>query len=50
MAKQVITNTEKVFSIGAFLGVNEAPDGDANLKAGEASAMRNFKITKSCKC
>lgn len=32
--------------IDRFLGVNESPDGDAGLKAGEAAVMRNFRITK----
>lgn len=36
---------EKVFPIRQFLGLNQAPNGDANLKYGEAAAMQNFKIT-----
>jgi len=36
---------EKVFPIRRFLGLNQSPDGDANLKYGEAAAMQNFKIT-----
>jgi hypothetical protein len=35
----------KTYAINRFLGVNENPDGDTNLKAGEAAEMRNFKIT-----
>lgn len=36
---------KSVYKIGKFLGVNENPDGDTNLKVGEAAKMRNFKIT-----
>lgn len=35
-----------VMKIKDFLGLNENPDGDTNLKTGELSEMRNFKITK----
>jgi hypothetical protein len=45
MAKIVASTKEKVFQIKRFLGVNECPDGDTNLKMGEASAMQNFRIT-----
>lgn len=45
MAKFVSSATDSVFKIEKFLGVNECPDGDTNLKMGEASNMQNFKIT-----
>jgi hypothetical protein len=37
---------ESVFRITRWLGVNENPDGETALKAGEASEMRNFRITE----
>lgn len=37
--------SEKVFQIKKWLGVNEAPEGDARLKYGEAAVMENFRIT-----
>lgn len=44
---QFATNTsDKVYKIGKFLGINENPDGDTNLKMGEASDMLNWRITK----
>lgn len=46
MAKISGGSNEKVFRIQSFLGLNESPDGDTKLKLGEASAMRNFKITR----
>jgi hypothetical protein len=33
-------------TISAFLGLNENPDGQYNLKFGEASRILNFRITK----
>lgn len=45
MAKISTDTNEKVFQIKKFLGVNECPDGDTNLKYGEAAVMQNFKIT-----
>lgn len=36
---------EAMYSVKKWLGVNENPDGDTNLKDGEAAAMRNFRIT-----
>lgn len=35
----------KVYKIQKFLGLNESPDGDTQLKMGEASEMRNWKVT-----
>jgi len=39
-------NQEKIFSLKAFLGLNEAMDGDAKLKLGEASEMLNWQVTR----
>ena len=36
---------ERTYTIEKFLGVNENPDGDTRLKMGEASAMKNYRIT-----
>lgn len=36
---------EKVYTIRRFLGVNEAEEGEATLKIGEASTIRNFRVT-----
>lgn len=40
------TSKESVYTIRKWLGVNENPDGDTQLKLGEASLMRNWRITK----
>lgn len=45
MARVNIKSSASVLKIDAFLGLNEAPDGDTGLKVGEAAVMRNFKIT-----
>lgn len=37
---------DKVFSVRQWLGLNEHPDGDTNLKIGEASKMVNWKVTR----
>ncbi len=44
MAK-ISSANERIISIKSFLGLNENPDGDTNLKTGEAAVMSNFKIT-----
>lgn len=36
---------EAYYSIREWRGVNENPDGDTNLRDGEAAVMRNFRIT-----
>ncbi len=46
MAKIVTSGAESVLQIKKWLGVNENPDGDTQLKNGEAAEMRNFKITR----
>lgn len=40
------TTEEKIFQIKAWSGLNENPDGDTKLKLGEASVMRNFRVTR----
>ena len=35
-----------ILKIREFLGVNENPDGDTNIKPGELAVMRNFSITR----
>ena len=40
------TANESVFKIDKFLGLNENPDGDTKLRMGEASAIRNWKVTR----
>lgn len=46
MATITASQNEKVFTIKKWLGVNENPDGDTQLKLGEASLIRNWRITK----
>ena len=46
MARITTGADEKVFRIQEFLGLNENPDGDTKLKMGEASVIRNFKVTR----
>lgn len=36
-----------ILRIKEFLGLNENPDGDTNIRVGELSAMRNFSITQN---
>lgn len=36
---------EAMYSVKKWAGVNENPDGDTNLKSGEAAEMKNFRIT-----
>lgn len=45
MARVNTSGNESIHSIHKWLGVNENPDGDTNLKMGEAAEMRNFRIT-----
>ena len=45
MAK-IERNTESgVYQIQKFLGLNESPDGDTQLRLGEAAEMRNWQVT-----
>ena len=46
MATITGATNEKVYSIPKWLGLNEHPDGDTNLKLGEASVMQNWKVTR----
>lgn len=39
-------NGFSVFRLSRWLGLNESPDGDTGLKPGEASVMRNFRVTR----
>lgn len=45
MAQIVSSSDVKVYKIQQFLGLNESPDGDTQLELGEASELRNWKIT-----
>ena len=46
MAEIKAVTNEKVFSLKAFKGLNQNPDGDTKLKMGEAAVMRNWRITR----
>ena len=45
MAKVDTSARQVVFGIRRWLGVNENPDGDTGLQAGEAAVMRNWRVT-----
>ena len=45
MAQIITSVSEAVYQIKKRLGVNEALEGEASLKMGEAALMRNFKVT-----
>ncbi|MDR0861989.1 MAG: hypothetical protein LBN30_04345 [Oscillospiraceae bacterium] len=45
MAK-VLAGDKSVFRVRRWLGLNENPDGDTQLAAGEAAEMRNFRVTR----
>ena len=45
MAHIITSVSEAVYQIKKWLGVNEAQEGEASLKMGEAAVMRNFKVT-----
>jgi len=36
-------------TINVFLGINESTDGDTELKLGEASVMKNWRVTDGMK-
>ena len=40
-----MSNSTKMYTVDKFLGINEAGDGDTELKMGEASRMENFLVT-----
>ena len=46
MAQITASNSSQTYQIQKWLGLNESPDGDTGLKLGEASVMRNFRITR----
>lgn len=46
MATIKASTNEKVFSIAAFRGLNQNPDGDTKLKMGEAADVYNFRVTR----
>lgn len=46
MARIRANSGESIYKIREFYGLNENPDGDTKLKAGEAAVMRNFCITR----
>jgi hypothetical protein len=46
MARIASGSESRVFQISKWLGVNENPDGETGLRQGEASQMRNWRITK----
>jgi hypothetical protein len=46
MATISAATTERIYTIDAFRGLHENPDGDTKLKKGEAAAMVNFRITR----
>lgn len=46
MARIQESSEINILKIKEFLGLNENPDGDTNIKTGELSEMRNFRITR----
>lgn len=46
MATISASTNEKIFTVKKFLGLNQCADGDTRLKLGEASEIRNWKITR----
>lgn len=46
MARIRAADDVKVFSLQRFLGLNESPDGDTQIKMGESPEMRNWRITQ----
>lgn len=46
MATIKATTNEKVYSLSAFKGLNQNPDGDTKLKMGEAAEMTNWRVTR----
>ena len=45
MARIIASEEAKVYSLSKFLGLNESPDGDTQIKMGEAPVMRNWQVT-----
>lgn len=46
MAQIKAVTNEKVFTLAAFRGLNQNPDGDTKLKMGEAAESFNFRVTR----
>lgn len=46
MAKIGGSTNEKIIPLKKWLGLNQAPDGDTKLKVGEASVMKNWRVTR----
>ncbi len=46
MATIAANNPSSILKIKEFLGLNQNPDGDTNIRNGELAEMRNFKITR----
>jgi len=46
MAKINNTTSERIFTIRNWGGLHECPDGDTEIKLGEAAEMRNFCVTR----
>ena len=46
MAQITAIDRSQMLRISKWLGLNEAQDGDTNLKTGELSVMRNMRITR----
>ncbi len=46
MARLEGAEAARVYKIKQWLGVNENPDGETGLRQGEASQLRNWRITK----
>ena len=47
MAVVLTGESPSVYKISQWLGINENPDGDTQLRAGEAAEMVNFRITRN---
>lgn len=43
---RIASNSESLFRIHSFSGLNESPSGDAELNYGEAAECRNFRVTR----
>ena len=43
---QIVRNSESLFRIHSFSGLNESPSGDGSLNYGEAAECRNFRVTR----
>ncbi|MDR0906715.1 MAG: hypothetical protein LBN00_11200 [Oscillospiraceae bacterium] len=39
-------DSPSVYKVAKWLGINENPDGDTEIRAGEAAEMENFRVTR----